>query len=661
MAEKTTAEHLADFDVEAAAHRDTLDAEDLTSWDLDAAVARAELEEALDEGDADDEGATFSAASVPFDPAAVEFCGPQGDCFLHRGVIFRAGDYEESHGFSMSRAELAAAVRDFRPVKITHGHPKNRGPLDDDLGEVRAVELSADGTELIGTVALPGWLHQKLKDVRRHVSASFDRVTKRLRDVSLVTFPHIPGAELHAAFAAARPAAGRIDVDRYLAMTPAGLRALAARTSDAAEFAAADAPPPAVAAASVDYSGPSDHATRMILDRQPVRVDDAAELALLEACRRLDGPALLRAILGRIAALEGAPQSDARLARSNGIRWAADLAPRGAELARLRAMRDALSVAEPGGSLGYTGPSKAEVLDAHGLLVVHAALRTGDAKLSELLARAGHRRRELGDATPEAGALAASAVTLLRSGVSADAYQDIHKALAREADRRAEAMALAALLDGDGLTSALAKLAKKAIAAAGGGAPVARDYGELLALAPVPIDPNARRLEQIRERLVELNHGDSEEDARERTMYNRQRDDIEEAMRTRGPYVPPAVEPHPDEARRAKAVEAELASVGATATSSDAGRMVKALQAEHATASTAFARRARETHEQTVVAAAKAVEAVLAGELAALENLIAAASRCPDAFTPGLAEALGAVPLEAVRRVPCGGFAHLVL
>jgi hypothetical protein len=139
----------------------------------------------------------------------VGFSEPTGEV-LRRGLIFRAGDYPNQR-FSMNPRQLARVVDDFEPVPIDLGHPHAESPMDGHFGELRSVELSADGKDLYGTVALPRWLEEKLGDKRRLVSATFDRLTRKLKRLSLVTKPHISDAELMAAFSAAGSRRGRGD------------------------------------------------------------------------------------------------------------------------------------------------------------------------------------------------------------------------------------------------------------------------------------------------------------------------------------------------------------------------------------------------------------------------------------------------------------------
>ena len=124
-----------------------------------------------------------------------------GDVVRRRGIIFRAGDYSHQQ-FSMSPDELRSLVRNFKgPVSIDHGHPSVDGPID--FGRLESVEVSPDGTTLYGHTVHPSWVHTALADAKWLVSASFDRATKAIRRLSLVTRPQISDAELQAAFACA--------------------------------------------------------------------------------------------------------------------------------------------------------------------------------------------------------------------------------------------------------------------------------------------------------------------------------------------------------------------------------------------------------------------------------------------------------------------------
>jgi hypothetical protein len=126
----------------------------------------------------------------------------EGEYVIRRGKIFEGGDFPDKSLF-MTPAELAAAVAAFSPVPIDLAHTST--VLDGQLGELRSVEVGADGWTLFGSVALPAWLDPLLESTGRKVSATWNRLTKRLEGLALVQFPRIEDAALMAAFAAAAP------------------------------------------------------------------------------------------------------------------------------------------------------------------------------------------------------------------------------------------------------------------------------------------------------------------------------------------------------------------------------------------------------------------------------------------------------------------------
>lgn len=140
------------------------------------------------------------------DPAQVSFADARpavdaDDVVYRTGLLFRAGDYPDK-AFSMTAAELAAAADAFaEPVPVDLGHGTLMAhPLEGKLGEV--VHLDADGDALYGTVALPAWLNAALGEAPFQVSATWDRVSKQLAGLALVTHPRVPDAALLGAFAA---------------------------------------------------------------------------------------------------------------------------------------------------------------------------------------------------------------------------------------------------------------------------------------------------------------------------------------------------------------------------------------------------------------------------------------------------------------------------
>lgn len=125
-----------------------------------------------------------------------------GRMVRRRGVIFRSGDYP-TQAFSMTPAEIKALAATFKDaIPLDHGHPSTDGPID--FGRLVGVSASPDGTTLYGEIEAPSWLDLAMAGAKAwRVSASFDRATKAIRRLSLVTRPQISDAELQAAFACA--------------------------------------------------------------------------------------------------------------------------------------------------------------------------------------------------------------------------------------------------------------------------------------------------------------------------------------------------------------------------------------------------------------------------------------------------------------------------
>jgi hypothetical protein len=230
-----------------------------------------------------------------------------GETVRRKGVIFRAGDYPTQQ-FTMTAADLAELAERFEPVPIDHGHPSAGGPLDGEFGTLEAVELSGDRTTLYGTVAFPKWLDEKLGDARRKVSASFDRATKRLRSLSLVTRPQIEDAELLAAFCACHPEAApaaSTPKERKMSRREDDIAALQAMSDEEYE------------AVEVDTDGDDDEhddevdvdSARSNFSADPEAVALRAEVEMLKAERRQERAKAFAAELkaqGRIAPFEEA-------------------------------------------------------------------------------------------------------------------------------------------------------------------------------------------------------------------------------------------------------------------------------------------------------------------------------------------------------------------
>lgn len=598
----------------------------------------------------DEEPAEFSSGVIEFCPAGSP-CKASGDVVRRKGVIFRSGVYPGQR-FAMTPAELRELAANFTAVPIDAGHPSAPSPLDNKLGQLESVEMGADGQTLLGVVAFPRWLEERLGDARRMVSATFNRSTRRLKSLSLVMNPAITDAEL-VAFAAGRPSGvihapaaftrpektamyetpeqKRARLDRHLANTdlgravlsgaarplsestrlhlkgtPEGRAVLAAR-DDAATFSGVAGAPPAVATPGY-HSGPSDLAIKGMIDAVPVEPGDESEAALLRAAWEADGPALVAAIRERIASIESYADARPHSARMGGVAaiWPPGLRADAHWWVRLRHMLRALEGGKPGKPLAYAGPTRGERMEGHGRLVARAAMRSGLYKLSDLIGQANGRRGRVPSGRPPAEAMASYATAFARSkgpGL-AEAHQEAHRGMAREADAYAESSALAALLDGDALATALGLAAGKAIAAAGGEESVARDYADRRAMEPRPADPD------------------------------------ESALAT---------------------VAAELKTAGVTADTPDAGRAVRELQARHRALSDAVDRHRTEGRDAVKAEAAQVVSEALAGRHSPLQKLIDAAAESPRAFADGFAAAIKATPLEALEELPAGGFCNVLL
>lgn len=133
-----------------------------------------------------------------------------GEYILRTGKIFEAGQYKDKK-FEISPEELCEAIADFQPVDVDLEHMPTI--LDGKLGRLEAVALGADGWSLIGTVRLPKWLDSQLADTQRKVSATWDRVTKKLTKLALVRNPRVKDAALMAAFMANECSTEMKDVD----------------------------------------------------------------------------------------------------------------------------------------------------------------------------------------------------------------------------------------------------------------------------------------------------------------------------------------------------------------------------------------------------------------------------------------------------------------
>lgn len=135
-------------------------------------------------------------------PSGVAF--DAGEYVVRRGLIFRAGNYEDKD-FRADPEDLWAATLGFTAVPVDLEHTPT--VLESKLGTLEKIELSPDGHALYGDVRLPKWLDDLLEAGERKVSCTWDRATKRLTGLALVRNPRISDAALMAAFAGQRHSA----------------------------------------------------------------------------------------------------------------------------------------------------------------------------------------------------------------------------------------------------------------------------------------------------------------------------------------------------------------------------------------------------------------------------------------------------------------------
>lgn len=111
--------------------------------------------------------------------------------------LFTTGDYPDKE-FSLTPEEMAKAVDVFAPVPIDLQHTNT--VLDGKLGLLESVEPSDDGTELFGMVAIPTWLDGLIDGSQRAVSTTWDKTTKTLKGLAIVTEARVDDAVMMAAF-----------------------------------------------------------------------------------------------------------------------------------------------------------------------------------------------------------------------------------------------------------------------------------------------------------------------------------------------------------------------------------------------------------------------------------------------------------------------------
>jgi hypothetical protein len=143
-------------------------------------------------------------------PILAEFAAPaegaevRGDVVRRKApVIFRAGDYDfvGAPSYRMTPEDIRRAVETFEPVPVVDTHVPSH--FTRKLTAARLVKLTpnADHTEFGGELELDRWCHDLFKGEPLACSVTFDRATKKVKNLALVPNPRIPDAAIEAAFA----------------------------------------------------------------------------------------------------------------------------------------------------------------------------------------------------------------------------------------------------------------------------------------------------------------------------------------------------------------------------------------------------------------------------------------------------------------------------
>jgi hypothetical protein len=144
-------------------------------------------------------------------PILAEFAAPAegaaalGDVVRRRApVVFRAGHYEFANAppYRMTPEDIRAACEAFEPVPFVDTHVGSE--FDRKLADGRVVRLlpAPDYTSFGAEIDVPRWFEELFKGEPVNCSATWDRTTKRLKNIALVPNPRIPDAVIEAAFAA---------------------------------------------------------------------------------------------------------------------------------------------------------------------------------------------------------------------------------------------------------------------------------------------------------------------------------------------------------------------------------------------------------------------------------------------------------------------------
>ena len=116
---------------------------------------------------------------------------------LYEAKIFETGEYPDKD-FSLTDSQADEAILDFRPVGLDSQHGES--PFDGKLGTL--LDVKRVGKELFGTVAIPEPVDKILDHpARRKLSATWDKVSKKIVGLAMVKHPRVADAAFSVAFA----------------------------------------------------------------------------------------------------------------------------------------------------------------------------------------------------------------------------------------------------------------------------------------------------------------------------------------------------------------------------------------------------------------------------------------------------------------------------
>jgi hypothetical protein len=119
-------------------------------------------------------------------------------------LIFQTGTYDfvGAPPYTMTPEDVRAACEGFEPAPVVDTHVPS--VFNGKLPNTRLVKLipNADYTEFGGELEMDRWLHDLFGGEPLKCSVTFDRATKRVKNLALVPNPRIPDAVIEAAFAA---------------------------------------------------------------------------------------------------------------------------------------------------------------------------------------------------------------------------------------------------------------------------------------------------------------------------------------------------------------------------------------------------------------------------------------------------------------------------